>query len=392
MKKNPTYRGIALALMTAILVLSLSSCLFLPDFFDQEDPDESSSMQSAEEESSTRPNTAKPGGLPDYETTDFYYANRVSAAETAGSVSAVTAAVRDTVVEIYTDLASGSGVIISRNGVVLTCNHVVEGASEIEIVTTSGDTYQATLVGSDVWTDLALLLIDSDTTFPYATFARSESESERCLVLGETVIAIGNSLGFLGGSVTSGVVAGLDREIVVEGVPMSLIQTDATVSSGNSGGGLFNLYGELVGIVNAKVDNKSQYTDALVGDIACAIPSDTALLVVEELAEKGYVAGRPTLGIVYAATGGYYLTVSRYLYSDELSALNPNNASFAFRSGDVITGVDDVSVASLADIRYAIINKDIGDTVTLTVLRSSGWSTKSYKITVKIHEYIPAES
>ncbi len=386
--KQRAYRGIALLLLASLLVFSLSSCWVLPQIFLDEDKTTESSELSSPEEMTAQQSSPGPSGLPENEATEFNFAVRVPASDTPGTVAAVTAAVRDTVVEIYTEGGAGSGVIISKNGVVLTCNHVIEGASEIEIVTTKGDVYTASLIGSDVWTDLAILLIDSENEFPFATFARSQATGTRCIALGETVIAIGNSLGFLGGSVTSGVVAGLDRDIVVEGVPMSLIQTDATVSSGNSGGGLFNLYGELVGIVNAKVDNKSQSTNALVGDIACAIPSDTAIAVVEELAEKGYVAGRPTLGIVYQPSTSYYLTVSRYLYPDELAALNPNNTSFAFQNGDIIIGVDQTEVASLADIRYAIINKDIGDTVTLSVYRRSGWNSgKTYTVTVRIHEY-----
>lgn len=328
--------------------------------------------------------------------TKFYYATEVASPETAGNIAKVTADMRDTVLEIYTANAtsdsSGSGVFISATGVIITCYHVVEGATKIEAVTTSGDRYTATVVGYDTWTDLAVLTIENpeNKSFPYATFAVSDPDKGRCVVLGEPVIAIGNSLGTLGGSVTDGIVAGLDREVEVEGVPMTLLQTNAAVSPGNSGGALFNLKGQLIGIVNAKSVASSA------DNIGYAIPSDTAVPVVDQLLKQGYVSGRPYLGIAFQSTSSY-LTVSSYEYGTELAELNPDlSPDFAIKAGDIIAKADGVTVNSMASLRTVLATKSVGDTIKLTIYRRTKqdffgqYDYDTYEVTLRVHEGKPA--
>ena len=145
----------------------------------------------------------------------------------------------------YVTEGAGSGVIISEDGYILTNNHVIEGQSSIKVTTSDGQEYDATVVGTDDKTDIAVLKIEASGLTP-AVIGDSDS-----LVVGETAVAVGNPLGELGGTVTDGIISALDREVTVEGKNMTLLQTSAAVSPGNSGGGLFNEKGELVGFVNA---------------------------------------------------------------------------------------------------------------------------------------------
>ncbi len=390
-------RFLVLLLATGMLVATLSSCgsfdlqkLFIEDIDEQSStlPPEGNGDGGSESVGGAS------GGLGLPEDTTFYYADRVATAETAGAVAEVANRVRHSVVEVYTPDGAGSGVFISSDGVILTCYHVVEGASSIEVVTVDGERYDALLYGSDTWSDLAILKITAEKSFPYATFARSANADSSCIVVGETVIAIGNSLGSLGGSITSGIIAGISREIAVEGVPMTLIQTDATVSPGNSGGGLFNLYGELVGIVNAKS------VAASAGEIGFAIPSDTALYVADQLAKNGYVENRPYLGISFQTSSGY-LTVASYDYNDELAELNPElPEGFTIQAGDIVAAADDIdmstlSTATMTNLRSALSKKAIGDTMTLTIYRRVGqifygqYKYDTYTVKVYVHAFVP---
>ena len=181
---------------------------------------------------------------------------------------------------------AGSGVIISSDGYILTCAHVVDGASTITVTIDDKD-YTATLVGEDTTSDIAVIKIDADGLTP-ATVGDSDS-----LKVGQSVMAVGNPLGELGGTVTGGMISALNRSVTIQGTSstntMSLIQMDASVSPGNSGGGLFNMNGELIGIVNAK----SSSSDA--EGLGFAIPINDAIKVAEELLQNGYVTGRPYL-------------------------------------------------------------------------------------------------
>lgn len=182
----------------------------------------------------------------------------------------------------YITSGAGSGVIISNSGHIITNYHVIEGTEPENITVTmyDGQSFKADWVRGDAVTDTAIIKINAETANA-AVIGRSDT-----LQSGQEVIAIGNPLGKLGGSVTKGVVSAIDREIEVDGQTMTLLQIDASVNPGNSGGGLFNMYGALVGIVNAKSIAED------VEGIGFAIPIDTAYGVAEDLMELGYVEGR----------------------------------------------------------------------------------------------------
>ena len=205
-----------------------------------------------------------------------------SAGDTPLSAIEVVSAVADSVVEITATVISagqaaemaGSGVIIHEDGLVITNNHVVEGASFVHVYTTNGDTYEASVRGRDPYNDIAILKI---TPPSYKKLTVAKLGCSAALAVGEQVLAIGNPLGQLGGTVTEGIISALERPVTVEGVSMKLLQTSAAINSGNSGGGLFNMAGELIGVVNAK------YKASGVEGLGFAIPVDTAIASVQYL-------------------------------------------------------------------------------------------------------------
>ena len=261
----------------------------------------------------------------------------------------------------YVQSGAGSGVIISQDGYILTCAHVVAGATNINVqLNGSDDQYTATVVGSDTVSDVAVLKIDATGLTP-AVIGDSDK-----LAVGEEVIAVGNPLGTLGGTVTNGIVSALNREITVEGNDMTLIQMSAAVSPGNSGGGLFNTSGELVGIVNAKSDS----SDA--EGLGFAIPVNTATKVAEDLVENGYVP-RPALGIKVltisdSQTAMQYGVETFGVYIVEITSGGAAENS-GLQVGDRIVSVDDVAVSQNTDVTSYLQGKNVGDTVTLQVER-----------------------
>lgn len=256
---------------------------------------------------------------------------------------------------------AGSGVIISEDGYIMTCAHVISGASNITV--TIGDTdYTATVVGEDDDSDIAILKIEATGLTP-AVMGNSDG-----LTVGEEVVAVGNPLGELGGTITNGIISALNRSVSVEGKTMTLIQTNASVSPGNSGGGLFNMAGELIGIVNAK----SSDTDA--EGLGFAIPINNALQIGQDLLENGYVTGRPALGVtVYAVTSAsaaQQLGVSTY----GVYIVNVESGSGAEKAGlqpgDRIVSIDNNEVMTNDDLTSVIQQHQVGDTLSLTVARS----------------------
>ena len=265
---------------------------------------------------------------------------------------------------------AGSGVIISSDGYILTCAHVVDGASSITV--TIGDTdYTATLVGEDTTSDIAVIKIDADGLTP-ATVGNSDS-----LKVGQSVMAVGNPLGELGGTVTGGMISALNRSVTIQGSSsvntMSLIQMDASVSPGNSGGGLFNMNGELVGIVNAK----SSSSDA--EGLGFAIPINDAIKVAQELLENGYVTGRPYLGITYLAVTdaqtASQLGVNAYgVYVVEVVKGGPAEKA-GLQAGDRIVSVDGTEIASKDDLGTLMQKHAAGDTLSITIAREGQMQT-----------------
>lgn len=295
------------------------------------------------------------------------------------SIADVAATVKDSVVEITTEIVTrnsmmgqmistgaGSGVIVSTDGYIVTNNHVIDGASAITVRLSDETEYTATLVGTDAQTDLAVIKIAAMDCKP-AVLGTSGS-----LVVGQTAVAIGNPLGELGGTVTQGIISALDREISIDGETMSLLQTDTAINPGNSGGGLFNLYGELVGIVNAKSSGSD------IEGLGFAIPIDTAKAVIEQIIENGYVKGRIDTGFTLVDIQDTQTAMSYRVNTLGLYISKSDNGSF--RSGDIITAVAGKTVSDLASFKQIMSGYQPGDTVDVTVSRSG--QSMTYSLTL----------
>lgn len=260
----------------------------------------------------------------------------------------------------YVQSGAGSGVIISQDGYIVTCAHVVSGANNITVQLADGTEYTATVVGQDSTSDVAVLKIEATGLTP-AVIGDSDS-----LAVGETTIAVGNPLGTLSNTVTNGIVSALNREVTVQGNDMNLIQTSASISPGNSGGGLFNANGELIGIVNAK----SSSSDA--EGLGFAIPINTAMEMAKQMIEKGYVA-RPAMGVTVitindAQTAMQYGVSNYGVYIYQIAS-GSGAEKGGLKLGDRIISIDDVAVSSASDVQKYCQSKEVGDNVTLQVER-----------------------
>ncbi len=303
-----------------------------------------------------------------------------SAGEDVFSVSQVVSRVHDAVVIIDTaNGGSGSGVIISADGYILTCHHVVDGASALQVTLNSGSKFEASLVGSDADSDLAVIRIQPIETEPL-TYAEQGCSAD--LVVGEVVVAIGNPLGTLGGTVTDGIISATERNIQTsDGTSMTLLQTNAAINSGNSGGGLFNLDGKLIGIVNAK------YASAGVEGLAFAIPIDSAYNVQLDLIEFGYVRGIvdhgiSTLDVTEANLMQYYF---RYGISVQGVYVLQSDYNSDIKNGDRIVSVNGVEVKTTSDIKGVLKDAQIGDTISIVYERSGKIKTTQ----IVLREYVP---
>ncbi|MCD8006348.1 MAG: trypsin-like peptidase domain-containing protein [Oscillospiraceae bacterium] len=256
--------------------------------------------------------------------------------------------------------ATGTGIILTEDGYILTCAHVVEDATSIAIVDSDMNQYEATLIGEDSQSDIAVLKIDAEG------LTAVELGTSGDLKVGEVAIVIGNPLGYdLYGSMSVGIVSGLNRTLNINGKDMTLIQTDASVNSGNSGGPMVNAYGQVIGVISAKVS--SSYGEGL----GFAIPIDDALPIINDLIQYGYVTGRPSIGItgeditIYVA---FYYGIPqgvmvRYVEPD-------SGADIAgVQAGDIIVGVNDESITTMDELTNIKNNFSVGDTITLSIYR-----------------------
>ncbi len=313
-----------------------------------------------------------------------------SAGEDVFSTSQVVKLVHDAVVVIQATVqtydyfgrvssgtSAGSGVIISSDGYILTCNHVVSGASAVTVQLNDGTKYDASLVGTDSTSDLAVLKINASDL----TYVKQGCSAD--LVPGERVIAIGNPLGTLGGSVTSGIISATERNITTEdGKVMTLIQTDTAINSGNSGGGLFNMRGELVGIVNAK------YADSGIEGLAFAIPVDSAFLVEQDLIQYGYVRGVIDDGLSTIDITASNLASYRWYYGINTIGLYVVSSKYCkdLANGDRIVSINGKEVNTTDEWNaYLKDNCKVGDTVTVVAERDG----KAFTTTLTLQEYVP---
>ena len=262
-------------------------------------------------------------------------------------------------------VGSGSGVLISNDGYIVTCNHVVEGAAGIDVFLNDGSQYKADLVGNDPVTDIAVIKLQAEgVTFPYATLGSSET-----LKVGDGVYAIGNALGELSNTVTDGIISALGRDIEVEGQSMSVLQTSAAINEGNSGGGLFLYDGSLIGVVNAKSSGLTS-SGATIDGLGFAVPIDLAKPIIEDIKNYGFVTGRPYLGVSTKNVSYGYGMFSYYSYPQVVSVLEDSPAAIAgIRENDIITAINGTPVNSSTALRVAINKFHVGDVITVTIQR-----------------------
>lgn len=261
----------------------------------------------------------------------------------------------------YTSQAAGSGVIISEDGYIITNNHVVEDANEVQVTLYDGTEYDATIIGTDSTSDIAVLKIDADN-LTAATIGDSST-----IQAGDTAVAIGNPLGTLGGTVTDGIISAPNREMEISGETMDLIQTNCAINSGNSGGGLFDGNGNLIGIVNMK-DSGTTSSGTVIEGLGFAIPINTAIDVAQQLIENGRVTDRAAIGI-YTQT----VTDGNSQYPAGLYVTGVVSGSGAEDAGleayDRIIAIDDTEVTDYSSLSAYLKTKKPGDTVTLTIYR-----------------------
>ncbi len=271
---------------------------------------------------------------------------------------------------------SGSGIILTSDGYIVTNNHVISGANSVTVVLNDGQTYDAKVTGADETTDLAVLKIDGKN-LPYATLGNSSE-----LEVGELAVAIGNPLGNeLAGTVTVGYISALNRSITVDDRQFNLIQTDAAINSGNSGGALINCYGEVIGINSAKMSASG------VEGIGFAIPIDGAKPIIEDLKTSGYVTGRPVIGIsgrsVSERDSQYYnIPVGVYVY-EVVSYSGAEKAGL--RAGDVIVEFNGVTIKTIDELNKQKEKLKVGSTVSVTYKRDG----KSYSTKITLQEEKP---
>ena len=255
----------------------------------------------------------------------------------------------------------GTGVIMTADGYIITNTHVVDGADRAEVILHNGKTYEAMLVGADAISDIAVLKVD-------AKGLTAASFGDSALVqVGDDAVAIGNPLSELfSGTMTTGIISGLSRDISYNGRTMTLLQTDAALNSGNSGGALFNAYGQVIGITNMKM--MGSYTASIEG-VGFAIPTATVKQMVDGILDNGAVVGRPGLGVtVYDLNGGTEEYPDGMLVNSVVAGSDA--AKKGLKPNDVIVEVDGKDVTSIDVLRNAINKKQVGDTVTVKVWRA----------------------
>ena len=283
--------------------------------------------------------------------------------------------------QVSSAICSGSGFIITSDGYVVTNNHVVEDADKVTVSMYDGSTYDAKIVGTEPSNDVALLKIEG-SNFPTVSIGSSDDVS-----VGDQVVAIGNPLGELTFTLTVGYVSALDREINTDGNPINMLQTDVSINSGNSGGPLFDMNGNVIGITTAKYSSSSLSSASIEG-IGFAIPINDVMSIVDDLEKYGYVTGKPQLGVTVrdfdtttAAT--YGLPAGVYVQDVEAGSAAEKGG---IQSGDIITGMNGKEVANYTEMAVVMKQLKAGQTVEITVFRGG----QTLTLTVTLDEKAPA--
>lgn len=263
--------------------------------------------------------------------------------------------------------AAGSGFVISSDGYIVTNYHVIKGATAIKVAFPDGTSYDAALVGGEESNDVAVLKIDATGLTPVKL---GDSDN---LVVGESVYTIGNPLGELTWSLADGLVSALNRSVTTsEGQIMNMLQTNTAINSGNSGGPLFNAYGEVIGIVSAKLSNNgsSSSSAASIEGLGFAIPLNDVRSMIEDIIAHGYVTGRPNAGIIVTDVSSDAQRYGIPAGADVSAVLEGSCADQAgLKAGDIITAVDDTAVTGMDTLKAALSSHRAGDQVEFTLYR-----------------------
>ena len=351
---------------------------------------EPNTEQPSVNQTQTQPETATPTPEQSVEIVDSPQSveNRPAEDENALSLQAIYDKVIPSVASISCVLqssatSSGTGIVMSQDGYIITNYHVIEGAEQIFVLLEDDATYQASLVGGDETTDLAVLKIDATGLTP-AEFGNSDA-----LRVGDVVVAIGDPLGSeLRGTMTDGIVSAINRDLNLSGRQMTLIQTNAALNSGNSGGPLINCYGQVIGINTMKMSSYSS-TSATVEGLGFAIPITAAKPILDELISQGYVSGRPAIGI-QGQTLDLRTQVFFHMPSGVvITAVEPGSDAEAkgLEPDDVIVGFNDTAISSLEDLVAAKNDLGSGDVVTLTIYRGGRY----YEVDITLMDQTTAE-
>ncbi len=261
--------------------------------------------------------------------------------------------------------SSGTGVIFAANGYIVTNAHVVQDALSITVRLTDERSFKASMIGSDTISDLAVLKIQANDLTP------AEFGDSTALRVGDGVVAIGDPLGAqFRGTMTNGIVSAINRDVVTNGRTMTLIQTNAALNPGNSGGPLINCYGQVIGINTLKIGNFTNNT--AVEGIGFAIPSTTVKEVIDELISQGYVSGRPSLGITGEHIPTFYQRYYRMPAGLFITHLENESAAkkSGLKEGDILISVNGTRITNMDVLNQLLSNMKIGDTVDVVIYRS----------------------
>ena len=381
MRKINSKIVISLILTFVVLISAFGvGCVYAPSLFDKDDTPNSDNQTSAIRELSASLQLLENKGIitQTVENTGELY-----------TVADVAQKVSDSIVNINVETSSGasagSGILFALDDTkyyVMTNNHVIEGGISVKCELTDGTVKNATVVASDESTDVGVITIPKigiDSTKYKTVTIPSDSYEVR---VGDTAIAIGNSLGALGGTVTSGIVSALDRQVTVEGFTMNLMQTDAAINQGNSGGGLFDAYGQLIGVVNAKMMSTG------IEGLGFAIPVKTAVATACDLIINGYVSGKPMIGVMIREVNsrvkreeflntleGEELTKWQGYFSASNNALGlyvaeVTNVASGLKEGDYVVSFAGKSVITQDDLSSLLSKQRAGDVVSIVVKRN----------------------
>ena len=331
--------------------------------------------------------TPLPETLPTYDS-----GKTLTAQEVYGiNVDAVCGIATEVTTNVFGQTAStavvGSGFVLTEDGYVVTNNHVVEGTDNVSVKLHDGSTYPAEIIGGDSLSDVALLKIEAEGLSHVAV---GDSDA---IAVGEGCIAIGNPLGELTFSLTTGVVSALDRPVTFStGTTMNLIQTDCAINSGNSGGALFNLYGEVIGITNAKYSSSSSSSEASIDNIGFAIPLDQVRSIFESIITNGYIV-KPYIGVtvsdVSSESQSYGLPQGAAVRS---VTENGPAAEAGLQESDIITAANGETITSSNDLVKLVKAASAGDTLELTVYRQGQTLTLTLTVGEQKTDALPAQT